>query len=250
MYTSDHTLLYSKLDDAVYLCQQRMKPYFFSFLTEEEQACAERYLRSVCFENYSFFGGYEGAERKVLGLFFDDPAPFPVFPIEFIFRPSYKLTHRDFLGALMSLGLERETVGDILIEDGRAVAFVKTEIKDYVMSQIGKVGNVGVKLSEASEGSLPKGRETKEMIYSVSSMRVDNIVSAVTGLSREKSKELILSVWSASIIFRVPKSAEQLMRATNLPFAVRENMKYAVYWVIQKSTVSEYQSFITDKECL
>ena len=230
MYTSDHSLLYSKLDDAVYLCQQRMKPYFFSFLTEEQQACAERYLRSVCFENYSFFGGYEGAERKVLGLFFDDPAPFPVFPIEFIFRPSYKLTHRDFLGALMSLGLERETVGDILIEDGRAVAFVKTEIKDYVMSQIGKVGNVGVKLSEAKEGALPKGRETKEMIYSISSMRVDNIVSAVTGLSREKSKELILSGLVSINHFPCSKISRTINEGDKL--TVRGKGKYEICGVL------------------
>lgn len=192
-YPSDHTLLYSKLDDAVRLCGQRMRPYFFSFFTEEEQACAQRYLQSVRFDNYAFFGGYEGAERRVLGLFYDTPEPFPVSAVLFQYRKSDKLTHRDFLGALMSLGIERETVGDILIEDGRAVAFVKTEIMEYILSQITKVGNVGVMLSKAQNETLPKGREPEEKAYSVSSMRADNIVAAVAGVSREKSKALILS---------------------------------------------------------
>ncbi|MED9968763.1 MAG: YlmH/Sll1252 family protein [Ruminococcus sp.] len=193
MYTSDLKLFNSKLDDAVYLCEKRHSPYFFSFFTEEEQALAERHLDSVHFSNYSFFGGSEACERKVLGLFYDEQTDFPVDAILFSFRKTDKLTHRDFLGSLMSLGIERETIGDILFEDGKAVVFVKSEIKDYIMSQISKVGKVGVTLSDADGGSLPHGRGFEEKEYTVSSMRIDNIVSAVSGLSREKSKNLILS---------------------------------------------------------
>lgn len=193
MYTSDLKLFNSKLDDAVYLCEKRRSPYFFSFLTEEEQAYAEQHLKSVHFLNYGFYGGYENSERRVLGLFFDEQVDFPVEAIMFTFRKTDKLTHRDFLGSLMSLGIERETVGDILVEDGRAVVFVKSEIKDYIVSQISKVGRVGVTLSDADKDSLPQGRGVEEKEYTVSSMRLDNIVSAVSGLAREKAKKLILS---------------------------------------------------------
>ena len=128
-----------------------------------------------------------------MGLFFDEQVDFPVEAILFSFRKTDKLTHRDFLGSLMSLGIERETVGDILVEDGRAVVFVKSEIKDYIVSQISKVGRVGVTLSDADKDSLPQGRGVEEKEYTVSSMRLDNIVSAVSGLAREKAKNLILS---------------------------------------------------------
>ena len=193
-YTSDNDKLFlSKLDDGIYLCEKRQKAYFFSFLTEREQAQAESHLKSVGFHSYSFFGGYEDAERKVLGLFFIDEEFFPISALEFSFRKSDKLSHRDFLGALMSLGVERETVGDILVEDGRCVVFVKDEIKDYVVSQIFKIGNVGVKISDADVSTLPKGRGFEEKEYTVSSLRLDAVVAAITGLSREKTKNLILS---------------------------------------------------------
>lgn len=195
MYTSDKDeLFYSKLDDAADLCYTRQKPYFFPFLSERRQALAEKYLRSICFENFSFFGGYDYSERKMLAMCYDDTKPdFPVSALEFHYRSCDKLTHRDFLGVLMSLGIERETVGDILIEDGRTIAFVKSELKDYIVSQISKIGNVGVKICDADLSKLPKGRGTEELSLVVSSLRLDNIVAGVTGLSREKTKSLILT---------------------------------------------------------
>lgn len=195
MYTSDKDeLFYSKIDDAVTLCYTRKKPYFFPFLSERRQAIAEKYLKSICFENFCFFGGCENNERKMLALCYDDIKPeFPVSALEFRYRNCDKLTHRDFLGALMSLGIERETVGDILVEDGRTIVFIKSELKDYIVSQISKIGNVGVKISDADLSKLPKGRGTEDLSLVVSSLRLDNIVAAVTGLSREKTKSLIFA---------------------------------------------------------
>lgn len=195
MYTSDKDeLFYSKLDDAICLCLTRQKPYFFSFMSERKQKLAENYLKTCCFNNYSFFGGYDNSERKILGLFYDGiMSEFPVSALEFTFRKCDKLTHRDFLGALMSLGIEREILGDILVEDGRCVIFVKSELKEYISSQINKIGNVGVKIKDADLNKLPQGRGVEEISYIVSSLRLDNIIAAVTGLSREKTKTLILS---------------------------------------------------------
>ncbi|MCH5296502.1 MAG: hypothetical protein J1E85_02410 [Ruminococcus sp.] len=196
MFISDRDKLFcSKLDDAVELCLTRQKPYFFSFISERKQAVAENYLKSIYFENYAFYGGYENSERKVLGLFFNEPCndDFPVSPIVFRFRKCDKLSHRDFLGALMSLGIVREAVGDILVEDGRCVVFVKTELENYITSQIFKIGNVSVKFDEFKASDLPQGRGVEEFSFIVSSLRLDNIVAAITGLSREKTKALILS---------------------------------------------------------
>lgn len=195
MYISDEDKLFCfKLDDAVDLCYIRQKASFFPFLSERRQAVAENYLKSICFDKFSFFGGSDKCERKMLALCYDDsPIVFPISALEFNFRKCDKLSHRNFLGALMSLGIERETVGDILVEDGKAVVFVKSDLKNYIVSQIVKIGNVGVKIKDADLSSLPSGRGTEESAYSVSSLRLDNIVAAVTGLSREKTKSLILS---------------------------------------------------------
>ncbi len=196
MYTSDKDkLLCSKIDDAVNLCLTRQKPYYFSFMSEYSRAVATKYLEYIQFESFCFFGGYENSERKILGLFYDqvNTDDFPITAVSFKFRKCDKLTHRDFLGALMSLGIERETVGDILVEDGRCVTFVKEELANYIISQISKVGNVGVNVSKHSGSSLPKGRGQEELTFVVSSLRLDNIVAAVCNLSRDKTKSLILS---------------------------------------------------------
>ena len=193
-YISDNDkLFFSKLDDGIYLSEKRQRAYFFPFFTEREQALAERYLVSVGFHRFAFFGGYEGAERKMLGLFFYEEEEFPLCAVRFSFRKSDKLSHRDFLGAIMSLGVERETVGDILVEDGSCVVFVRSEIRDYIVSQIFKIGNVGVKIGDLNGEQLPRGRDAEERDYTVSSLRLDAVVAAITGLSREKTKSLILS---------------------------------------------------------
>lgn len=239
MFISDRDRLFcSKLDDAVELCLTRQKPYFFSFISERKQAVAENYLKSIYFENYAFFGGYEKSERKVLGLFFDEPCndDFPVSPIVFRYRKCDKLSHRDFLGALMSLGIEREAVGDILVEDGRCVVFVKTELLDYITSQIFKIGNVGVSFDEFKSSDLPQGRGEEESIYIVSSLRLDNVVAAITGLSREKTKALILS-GCVGVDFVPTQNVSQTLK-TETTLTIRGRGKFVLSGVLGETKKS------------
>lgn len=232
MYISDNDeFFYSKLDDAIDLCYIRQKPYFFSFLSERRQAVAEKYLKSVGFNNFEFFGGFDGSERKILGLFCDEKsADFPISALEFRYRMCDKLTHRDFLGALMSLGIERETVGDILVEDGRCIVFVKSELKDYITSQIVKIGNTGVRIGNSDLSKLPQGRGVENLASTVSSLRLDNIVSAVTGLSREKTKTLILS-GNISHNFIQTQNISQLVREGD-SLTIRGKGKYVLNAVL------------------
>ncbi len=196
MFTSDNDELFcSRIEDLTSLCYTRQKPVFSQFLSEAKQALAQKVLQSIYFDNYIFFGGSENCERKMLGVFYNEPEQlaFPISAIEFKYRVCDKLTHRDFLGTLMSLGIERDTVGDILVENGRTVVFVKSELKDYIESQIFKIGGAGVKIVPPNLANLPQGRGTEEMSLTVSSLRFDNIVAAVSGLSRDKTAKLILS---------------------------------------------------------
>lgn len=196
MYISDNDKLFcSKIDDIISLSAIRHKPCFTSFLTEKEQHIALEYLKLVCCENYLLYGGYEDSERKILGVFYDEPdaESFPLSAIEFKYRACDKLSHRDFLGSLMGLGIERDTVGDILVSEGRAIVFVKTDIKNYITSQIFKIGRVGVTIKDADLCNLPQGKRKEEKQLTVSSLRLDNIVAAVCNLSRERTSGIILS---------------------------------------------------------
>lgn len=229
MFTSDDDKqLIAQLNDGIDLCLTRQKPYFMPFMSERKQALLLSELKKAYFDNYLFFGGYGDSERKMLGLFFDEPSEssFPISAVEFSFRKCDKLTHRDFLGSLMSLGIERETVGDILVEDGRAVVFVKTELSDYVKSQISKVGRIGVKVADADLSKLPQGRGFEEKTYIVSSLRLDNIVAAVCKLSREKTRTVIMSE-SACVNFEETKNVSLNLKENDV-FTIRGKGKFVL----------------------
>jgi len=109
MGQNEKELLLAKLADAGKRSQKR--PCFLGFLNENESAFAWDFLkRGAAAGTPMFWGGYEEAERKLLGLFPDYLEPdqnlFPLMPLTFFYRKEDALTHRDFLGALMSLGVE------------------------------------------------------------------------------------------------------------------------------------------------
>ena len=153
-------------------------PRFSMFLNEREAAVARYAVRG----ELAFFGGYDGAARTVCGVLEGTYAQemsledvFPVGAVTFTFRKSDKLTHREFLGALLSLEIKRELLGDILVAEGYAVVFVyETAIE--LVSRVDRIGRVGVTAD-----------------VTVSSLRLDCIVAAAANTSREKSAALIKS---------------------------------------------------------
>ncbi len=181
-----------KIEDAARLCSTRSIPKFVGFLSPAELAQATPKLN---FYTYGIFGGYEGAERCFVGLFPDwceeDRELYPITPITLTYRKQDVLSHRDFLGSVLALGLERSAVGDILIESGRAVMFVFSDIADYILSQLSKVGRVGVSLQKGYAGALPQMGGFLEQSTTVPSMRLDCVVGALTSKSRNTAKELI-----------------------------------------------------------
>ena len=91
----------------------------------------------------------------------------------------------------MALGLKRETVGDILIEEGRAVVFITEENADFIMSQITKIGRVGVTSQKGFSEPLPKTVTMAEASVTVASNRLDCVVAALIGVSRNKAAQII-----------------------------------------------------------
>lgn len=190
----DSQLLTARVRDAVRLCETSSMPKFIGFLMPEETAVVANTLKgTMC--RFELFGGYDSAERVCFGVFPDwceDRTEFwPFTAVTFIFRKQDTLTHRDFLGALMSLGITRETVGDILVEEGRSVVFLSKDILNHVVCGIDKVGNTGVTVSEGYTLPLPGASECKEINDTVASLRLDCVVAALVGCSRGKAAELI-----------------------------------------------------------
>ena len=181
-------LLAKRVYDTAELCLKGEKPKFLGFLSDEEAKFAESILKNRnC--KFEFYGGYESAQRVYLCCLpqWAEKVQYPIVPLTVSYRKTDQLTHRDFLGSLMALGLKRETVGDILIEEGRAVIFSSEETAEYILSQISKIGRVGVQLKRDAELPLPKCSVLKEFSETVSSERIDCVVSAVSNISRGKA---------------------------------------------------------------
>lgn len=187
----DINLLPARIDDLKSLCEKTNSPKYIGFLSAEETAAALR--RFSLSDRYSLFGGYDGADRVIIGVMpqWCEELVFPIKAITFTYRECDLLSHRDFLGALMSLGITRESIGDILVEKGRAVVFVLDNISKFVLSQIEKVGNVGVKLSEGYTAPFPQLGKKESFSITVASMRIDCIVSSLCGISRKDATQKI-----------------------------------------------------------
>lgn len=185
-------ILIARINDTFEIAHRTSKPKFFGFLSREEAAMAQKTLENRN-ADFCLFGGYEGAQRVMLGCMpnWCDNAEFPITAVTFFYRTADELHHRDFLGGLMSLGITRESVGDILVENGRAVVFLKSEILPFVMGNINKIGRVGVSLRQGFDYPLPEGDKLVSMSVTVPSLRLDCVVSALAGVSRSKADGLI-----------------------------------------------------------
>lgn len=185
-------ILKARINDALSSCEKSQKMKFIGFLSREEAVFASSILKH-CNSKFTFFGGHDNAERVMLG-FFPEWVKEQIFPIEaitFEFRKSDVLKHRDFLGSLMALGIKRESVGDILVEDGRAVVFVCEEISKFIISQTEKIGRVGVKATIGFTLPLPAADNLQEFSATVASLRLDCIVSALANISRNAASQII-----------------------------------------------------------
>ncbi len=188
----DSKLLLARVQDTLDAALRSGKPRFLGFLSNEELVLATRFLDNQN-ARYLINGGFETAERTFICCLPDwaDETDFPITAVTFTFRKNDILRHRDFLGSLMALGIKREAVGDILIESGRSVVFLTEEICDFVLKNISKIGKVGVIAKNGFELPLPQKDDLLEKTVTISSCRLDCVVSAVAGISRNTATEFI-----------------------------------------------------------
>lgn len=192
---NDSKLLLAKANDLIRLRDLRNIPKFSAFLSPSEATAIEAYVKAP---NCLFYGGYFEAERRIFAALpdyiSDAFSEFPISVLKIEYRKVDSLSHRDFLGSFMSTGITRDSIGDIIVSDGLALAFVTTDIADYLAKQITKIGKVGVKVNvvETSkiEDSFPQVK-TIPLNFTVSSLRLDAVLSGLIGCSRTKAESYI-----------------------------------------------------------
>ena len=198
---------------------------FTDFLGLAEQAVFETVKRQLGGVKYTAFGGADGAERVMLR--FGDvgdlgyEVPFPITALKISPKDkkfAEKLTHRDFLGALLNLGIERSCLGDIVITDNEGYLFCKENIAEYIASELFRVRRTEVTVSVAN--TLPEGElyKTEELTVQVSSERLDAVIARVFSLSREDAQNL----FSKRLVFASGREIE------SASYSPKENEKISV----------------------
>lgn len=180
------------------------RPVFSEFLTLYEISILKR-LEKKLSGGYCLFGGYKEAERQMASFLPDaffmgenrncEEISFPIRILKFCPRNAKfaeNLSHRDVLGAVMGLGFGREKIGDILLEKNEIFIFANTAISDYLLDNLRQIRKTSVKGENTEEFEVPK-KKALPMNATVSSNRLDTVVSAMTGEGRGKAQELIKS---------------------------------------------------------
>lgn len=214
MVCTDDVLLKRRADDLMAQNALRRKPQFLGFLDERQKFLLTEYFASMRFTDYRFYGGHADALRCFLGIdIYTDPQDdaFPITMLEVTFRRQDILAHRDFLGSLMAQGITRESVGDILVTEGKAALFLEQSVAAFVLSQVRKIGRVGVKIKTADRLTIETTEKFELLEGTVPSLRLDCIASLCTGLSREKTK-LLLTEKQVRFNYQVCQNPSQAVR--------------------------------------
>jgi RNA-binding protein YlmH len=156
-------------------------------------------ISAIC-ENYkikSFTNGvFKDADRRMVS--FSSGWDTIIYPIDLLKISNEskfcKLNHKDYLGAIMSLGIKREKLGDLIIEDAICYAPVCSDISNYIIDNLNTIGNCPCEVIKYDYilKELPE-RKFEEKIIISTSLRLDGMVSAICNLSRNNSTELISS---------------------------------------------------------
>ncbi|MDW7651281.1 MAG: YlmH/Sll1252 family protein [Bacillota bacterium] len=168
-------------------------PQATDFLDPYQQRTADRVLHLFKNVKSVTWGGYPGAERARILIYpavrqsGTDNVPLAYVEAD-AGSKSAELTHRDFLGSVLGLGLRREKVGDIIVtEEGRAQVVIHPEILDYLLSNWQDVGQYSLRIKEIqSDGLTPAAPRSRDIKTTVASLRLDAVASAGFGMSRSK----------------------------------------------------------------
>lgn len=170
---------------------------FTDILGLAEQSAFTEILPQIKGIKYTAFGGCDGAERVMIRFGNPDEIGYDVdFPIACIKAEPLsqkfadKLSHRDFLGAILNLGIERDTLGDIVITDNVGYIFCKEDIAGFITDGLTRVKRTDIKCELCNKIPTERLYKTEQKQIQISSERVDSVVAKAFNLSRDDAQSL------------------------------------------------------------
>lgn len=219
------------------------------FLTPEEQVIAKETVRGRV--RIFASGGYPEAERRVLAFCPDyinteNEVDFGIRVVRVQVKQA-TLGHRDYLGAVLSLGMKRETIGDIALDGDGAWIFCMVEMAEYICRNLDKIGRASVTCEpmEVADAVIPpRTFEIKDV--GVASLRLDAVLAGILHNSRSKAVEII-TAGEAFLNHKEAKNISQKVKEGDV-LSVRRFGKFVIMGVLgqtkkgrQKVQIKQYR---------
>ena len=199
----EERLLAAKILDKYEFTKTKNKIQYSDFLNLNEQELAMKLLKKIDYKNYYFFGGKENSERKILVIYPEklteemsrknDSKILSIIRIKLPNELQGQYDHRTYLGSVIKVGVEREKIGDILVDRFGADIIVKSEMAQYLNQNLEFLTRF--KSSEITIEDISELKETEmakvEISSVVISLRLDNIVSVLARTSRSKALDIL-----------------------------------------------------------
>lgn len=198
-HTQEERILLAQIAEKAEACREKCYLTCTKFLDMHETALAVRLVKTLGGGNARLWGGYDNAERKILFFLPDwmediptEGEDCPITAIRCLRHKGDVLSHRDYLGSLMGLGLRRDGIGDILVSEHGADIVVLKEIAPYLMTNYTKAGRKSLHVEEIALSQLIMPEETITVLRdTVASMRLDAITASIFRMSRAKAADAI-----------------------------------------------------------
>lgn len=194
----EQKIFIAQINDLAEKTLRDQEPQWSDFLEPSEREQAQAVLGWNTRVRFNFLGGYAKAERRRMVVYPDYYIVETIQPalafMEITVKSPEPLSHRDYLGAILGLGLKREKLGDLLVAPDRCQLVVVPELVDFLRVHLQKVGNHPVELAEIDPEQLNPPEQREKVIRStVASLRLDAIAGLGFGESRTKMVKEIRS---------------------------------------------------------
>ncbi len=209
----EERLLFAKVLDQAALSCKRHCAVFTDFLDMAKSGKFLEKLQHTPDLQVIAFGGMEDAERRMLGFAPDymtlTKEDFPICVLSITKHPKFgqsDLSHRDYLGSILGLGIDRGKIGDIMVGATETICWVQEDIADYIVYQLKKVSHTPVQVKRTVLADITVEKKVEVRRLTVPSLRLDAVAGAALHLSRGKIQALIAAE-KASVNWSVATNA-------------------------------------------
>lgn len=191
----DEVLLKKRISELRKRAEYSYRTEFTDFLTLSEIDTAKTVLPGC---NYMFYGGHPDTERQMLCIAPEDveitPELFPICGMRIMPKHAKfagDFSHRDVLGSVLGLGLDRDVIGDIFVREKEAYLLCAERIAEFLTEQLSQIRHTNVVCEVADEAGTDFEKEFQTVSRTVSAIRIDSVAAAAFGVSRSSAAAAI-----------------------------------------------------------